>query len=60
MDKILPKSRKYQLQQSNAARTTDVRAFCVGFDNANGKALLIHTQITKTKPNFVDVSIDAH
>ena len=51
---ILPKSRKYQLQQSNTARTIDVRNFCVEFDNAYGRALHSLMQITKTKPNFVD------
>ena len=55
MDKIFPKSREHQLQQSNTARTTDVRNFCAEFDNAYGKALHIYMQITKTKPNFVGV-----
>ena len=29
--------------------------FCFEFDNAYGKTLHIHMQITKIKPNFVDV-----
>ena len=59
MDKILPKSREHlgtsTLAKQCSYRTTDVRNFCAEFDNAHGKALHIYMQITKTKPNFVDV-----
>ena len=55
INKILLKSRKYQLQESNAARTADVRNFCVEFENAYGKALHIHMQTRKTKPDFLDI-----
>ena len=53
--KSFPNQENINFKQSNAARTTDVRNFCAEFDNAYGKALHIYMQITKTKPNFVDV-----